>query len=388
MQISTKKPKSSISDDCLSETVSDCSADLLEVTDNYKNTEPSNPGTPTNTTYSYKAGDTVSTSSRRRQRRRMFGKLHQNRATNSNSRRLLWEQVDWDALQFDNSSNTTSNSTDIFDSEGLEYELLSFPAQWYYSPMIVADTGIADLYGKDYSYSYFGVGISSFEDEELIGYCSIRIEAQDYSGSVLFLNNDTNYTTVKKDSSSFILAPGEYEECLFDLSYDEYLDWITDDLDVSSKAYAFDFEFSLSLFKNGSNFSDIYDAIIEKRKITVCTPLYRLRDRIICENGLRWFEPDYNLTYNCDSSDSEIDESSLADGFCDATNNVDGCFDAGDCCESSCMPGDLYDCDYFDCIDSRTIGFSYYYCSNVTYVFVLFCFGLFLIVFDCELSWM
>jgi hypothetical protein len=43
------------------------------------------------------------------------------------------------------------------------------------------------------------------------------------------------------------------------------------------------------------------------------------------------------------------------DGYCDGSNNYDGCFDGGDCCESTCVDGS-YSCDSYggcngDCLD-------------------------------------
>merc|ERR1712176_1356288 len=97
-------------------------------------------------------------------------------------------------------------------------------------------------------------------------------------------------------------------------------------------------------FMNGS----VFDSIIEQREFLLCSPIYRLRDRIICQNGLKWFEPAYNLDYECaDGLDG------IGDGFCDDVNNIDGCFDGGDCCKLSCVPSDKYFCARFDCIDER-----------------------------------
>ena len=111
-EIITKKPGSSISENCLDHTISDCSNDALDVTLTYKDKEDSGPGTPTNTTYYYTKGG------ERNRRRR---------------------------LQFD-----ADNTTDL-DVGGIVYETESVPESWYISPMIVADdtNEIVDLYGRD-----------------------------------------------------------------------------------------------------------------------------------------------------------------------------------------------------------------------------------------------
>lgn len=114
-QISTKKPGAAISDDCLDAMVSDCSADLLDVTLIYKDAENSAPGTPTNTTYHFAVGG-----ERDRRRRR---------------------------LQFDGLDNVTMD----LDVEGVVYETASVPESWYISSMIIADDTeeIVGLYGRD-----------------------------------------------------------------------------------------------------------------------------------------------------------------------------------------------------------------------------------------------
>ena len=316
-QISTKKPGDTISENCLDELISDCSTDLLDITSSYKDTEASDPSTPTNTTNYYLTGQ-----ERYRRRRRRLGTINEYIINGSNS------------------------SLDQLDFEGFEYNIDYTPKSWYVSTMIVADDAdeIIDLYNDDYTFGMMSINVDSYQDDIINVYCSFIVTAHNYRG-------DQQGNVTKNESMSYMIEPGESQQCEFYLNYTEYESILNDIDDLSEIPYYFNFILSASIYTNISS-SEPYQSIIEQRDFIICSPIYRLRDRIICHNGLKWFEPSYNLDYECDNND-DIDTESVGDGFCDEDNNIIGCYDGGDCCKSSCIPSDDYFCEYFDCMDDR-----------------------------------
>jgi len=74
-----------------------------------------------------------------------------------------------------------------------------------------------------------------------------------------------------------------------------------------------------------------------------------------------WKKPTLNLEYDCASADSPA---KLGDGKCDLENNIEGCYDQGDCCETTC-----YNCNPIPhnehCIDPRTPDQSLTECRDV-----------------------
>merc|ERR1712087_260904 len=89
-------------------------------------------------------------------------------------------------------------------------------------------------------------------------------------------------------------------DCTFFVNYTDYASFIEVD-NTSEIPYIFKMTLSATVYTNSS--SDLYVAVVEERDILVCVPAYRLRDRIVCENGLKWFEPSWNSDYECDSVD-------------------------------------------------------------------------------------
>eukprot|EP01083_Nonionella_stella_P081254 223718_1 len=308
-QISTKKPAKSISAKCLDATINDCSDELLDVTySNYKYREPSGPSTPTDTSNYYTQGQSRQPPGRRRVL-------------------LLGETED-----------------DDLDLGGIEYEIDSYPKLWHLSPMIIAEEAATNtaLFGSDNTFGMMSIRIDSYFDSTLSVFCSFTVTAHDYTGA-----QDNN--TIKVDRMNMSIEAGDTGECLFDVNYTEYAPWT--DLathDGSEIPQYLKLVLSVSVFE--FNTSEPYQVIIDEREYDVCAPVYTLRDRIICHTGLKWLEPKYDLEYEC--KDNMI---GVADGFCDDANNIDGCFDGGDCCEASCVPSDAYpdSCSRFDCVDER-----------------------------------
>ena len=61
--------------------------------------------------------------------------------------------------------------------------------------------------------------------------------------------------------------------------------------------------------------------------------------------------PDTTAKRRCfDCADASA-SASVGDGQCDAANNVDPCYDGGDCCETTCVDGDTHTCGSYDCKD-------------------------------------
>jgi len=55
--------------------------------------------------------------------------------------------------------------------------------------------------------------------------------------------------------------------------------------------------------------------------------------------------------YRCFNCADASASASVGDGQCDAANNVDPCYDGGDCCETTCVDGDTHTCGSYDCKD-------------------------------------
>lgn len=90
------------------------------------------------------------------------------------------------------------------------------------------------------------------------------------------------------------------------------------------------------------NYHDEFLTDVEKfysADVLICKPERFLEDRVLCENRAIWKKPMYTLKYDCSSAPSA---SKLGDGRCDIENNIEDCFDMGDCCESTCAlcPGE------------------------------------------------
>ncbi|KAH8062142.1 hypothetical protein JL720_13248 [Aureococcus anophagefferens] len=63
-----------------------------------------------------------------------------------------------------------------------------------------------------------------------------------------------------------------------------------------------------------------------------------------------YWDAGYDHGWDCSAASYP---SYVSDGYCDPSNNVDPCYDGGDCCESTCVSTSSYDCGVngYDCQD-------------------------------------
>jgi len=300
--MSTKKP-GDISATCANELSNSCDYERLDVTYVYKNWEPSGPGIPTD-----KSNYVVPESRWRR--------------------RLLDEG-----------------------EKGIAYSVITEPTEYYFARTIVAADvdSMLSIYHQDDTYGSVSLEIDSFFDDPIVVYCSLMVTTHAYNGDKLLLPD--NSTVIKAEKYQFEVQGGDSGACAFNLTYADYQQWIDAD---TFNPYAFKFNVIASVYESDNVTNDAYQVIAEQLDFLVCIPKYKFADRIVCQNGLKWYEPSYNLSFSCDGIDG-VDLESVADGFCDAANNVAPCFDGGDCCASSCLYGDVYSCSKaaFDCLDER-----------------------------------
>eukprot|EP00485_Elphidium_margaritaceum_P010903 CAMPEP_0202692530 /NCGR_PEP_ID=MMETSP1385-20130828/6885_1 /ASSEMBLY_ACC=CAM_ASM_000861 /TAXON_ID=933848 /ORGANISM="Elphidium margaritaceum" /LENGTH=1260 /DNA_ID=CAMNT_0049348073 /DNA_START=54 /DNA_END=3836 /DNA_ORIENTATION=- len=299
--MSTKRP-GDISANCLDAWINDCDNERLDVTDLYKYSEPSGPGIPT---------DRSNYDITERQRRRLL----------------------------DENEN------------GVEYSVYTEPSEYYFARTIVAaePANITAIYPEDDTYALVSLEIDSFFDDEIMVLCTFTATAHAYNGDKLMLSvDDHNTSVIKREERTVDLLGGDSDSCVFNLTYAEYESWIV------LNPYAFKLSVIASVYESSNATVDAYKVIVEQLDFFVCIPKYRFADRIVCESGLKWYEPSYNLSYACDAVDG-VDLDSVADGFCDERNNVEPCFDGGDCCASSCVYGEVHSCSKsaFNCIDER-----------------------------------
>ena len=201
------------------------------------------------------------------------------------------------------------------------------------------------------TYGMMSISVDSYEDDTISMYCSFTVTAHDYSGAKIGADKGT----IVYDTYNTNISSGDSGDCTFYVNYDDYYIHVKAMSDRSEIPYLFKMTLSVSIFNNASPGSLTetevpYLSIVKEHDAMVCVPEHRLRDRIVCHNGLKWFEPSWNLDYECASVDNM---DSVGDGFCDETNNIDGCWDGGDCCASSCIPSDQYHCENFQCLDDR-----------------------------------
>eukprot|EP00619_Florenciella_sp_RCC1007_P003965 CAMPEP_0205920300 /NCGR_PEP_ID=MMETSP1325-20131115/10981_1 /ASSEMBLY_ACC=CAM_ASM_000708 /TAXON_ID=236786 /ORGANISM="Florenciella sp., Strain RCC1007" /LENGTH=1353 /DNA_ID=CAMNT_0053287977 /DNA_START=80 /DNA_END=4141 /DNA_ORIENTATION=- len=308
LQISTKK-KGSISDACRkTDADKDCSADLDDITKQYKYDEPSGPGDPTldnqgpfNTGRRLKAG----------RERRLGASSASSASTGVNVNATT--SVNFTGIGVSPSAHGMIVNTPGHPHNGLKLKL----------PFVNAGDATENVT------------------------CRFTVTMHDYAG-YYWTGYRANSTLAMSEAMSHKLAPGASAECLYEVErsvYREnaamYLDSIygLTELDSSEKFYALKVTVTA---RTGSGY--VYETDVTKG---LCTPIigYTLRSGIYCEgNRGIWQEPEWEELSHLDDDNTNCSSSSrVGDGTCDSDLNYDGCWDGGDCCEYSCwgLWGDL-----------------------------------------------
>ena len=285
LQISTKK-KGPVSASCLltadSDAPKDCSADLDDVTNKYKQSEPSGPGAPT---------------------------------TGGNRRRLA-------------SSFFVANAS-----------LGMAPSS---SGPVVNEPGHP---GSSVRIGVVPVTTHNTVPSNLT--CSLHVTAQDYTGNVL--GPVFNATIVNS------------KECLFPTitraQWRQYASTYMDVQDGYGEMAPGERAYALHFVVTAINAVDGALVLVDERNKIICTPIIgagSLRTKLICDDhrGI-WLRPSDSAaennalqhlnknvaTQNCRDAGVTKGWASRGgpnDGVCQASNNVNGCWDGGDCCSFSC----------------------------------------------------
>ena len=279
LQISTKK-KGTVSDACKrsmdSESPRDCTAELDDLTKKYKKSEPSSPGIPT---------------------------IHERRRTAStlNVKAKL--------------GIAPSSSGPVVNEPG-------HPASTVQIGIILTEDN---------------------NDNEKLN-CALKITARDYAGNVL--GQIYNATIINSRQCTFPdlkrSAWRQYASTHMDVK-DGFID-----MEAGSRAFALHFEVT------ATTTSDNILVLVDSRIKIICTPIIgagSLKNKLFCDDQRgQWIRPSSESTteknalshltrQNC--IDAGVTKSwgsrgGPNDGVCQQSNNINGCFDGGDCCSFSC----------------------------------------------------
>lgn len=218
--------------------------------------------------------------------------------------------------------------------------------EWLPPPRILlADNDAQTMlyYGADHSRVDASFRLASFEDDHITIYYVFEVYVQSYNGEHKFL--------VKEVSDEMKLDAGKEDYLKFSILFDQWKDKLEYDM------WTLTVEAELSV-----NYHDEFLTDVEKfysADVLICKPERFLDDRVLCENRAIWKKPTYTLKYDCSAAPSA---SKLGDGKCDIENNLEDCFDMGDCCESTCAlcPGEPEG----ECMDKRTPDYSLVECDD------------------------
>lgn len=284
LQISTKK-KGPISDACKrdanSETPRDCMSDLDDVTSKYKKSEPSGPG--------------VATGSLRRSLRR---------------------------------------------------SLLTTRAKMGMAPSISGP--VVNEPGHPGSIVQIGVETDGLESSSSVMMtCALRVTARDYTGALL--GEVLNATVNNVATCTFpIITRSSWRR--YASTHMDVRDGLLD-MEPGSRAYALHFSVTATQVGDGTLI------LAEERSKIICTPLIgagSLRTKLFCDDSRgQWLRPaedtaETSVMQHLDRSvakkrcvDAGVTKTWASrggpnDGVCQPSNNVDGCWDGGDCCTFSC----------------------------------------------------
>ena len=216
-QMSVKKPGVGISDDCVNQWINDCSNERLDVTMEYKYSEPSGPGMPTDPEHYHDDG----------------------------RRRLLDEN-----------------------ENGIETRLITFPNSVYLQRTIVAERGddLLRIYGDDYSFAEMSLEIASFFDENITVLCSLTVTAHDYTG--LMIGNES----VLREQMRLDVIGGDVDECMFNVTYEEYESVL--ERNKRNDVYALKLTLLASVYVGGDIVGFPFENIMREADFKLCVPRY------------------------------------------------------------------------------------------------------------------
>ena len=299
LQISTKK-KGEISPSCLKgsddDEARDCSRDLDDITSKYKDREPSGPGKPTSI-------------ENRRQLRRILN---------------------------DKALNLTRYNISVGVAPTASGPVINEPGHPASSVLIA----VTPFQGPDNN-----VSVPRLR-------CALVVTVRDYTSKII--------SNIYKES---MISENGINDCIFqEIKRSQWLEFATTHFDVgknnitsamepSERAYALHFAITASTSDDGI-------ILMEERTKIICTPRIgsgSLRSKILCDdNRGQWIRPESDS--NSQSYLAHLDKSVRSpgcqnagvtkpwasrggpdDGICQQSNNVDGCWDGGDCCTYSCF---------------------------------------------------
>eukprot|EP00854_Cymbomonas_tetramitiformis_P021658 gene21658-26048_t len=157
--------------------------------------------------------------------------------------------------------------------------------------------------------------------------CLLTATMHDYTGARYRGSNNESW--MRQMTETVPLGTSTAGVCSFNFSRDDYMEFAAEDMEASSKAYTVKVEVSAVVMEQGQG---TVASFISSRSKMICTPEHMLRDSIVCEDYRgHWYNQEYFNYFDC-----AADLTGVGDGVCDVENNVDGCWDGGDCCPESC----------------------------------------------------
>ena len=169
-------------------------------------------------------------------------------------------------------------------------------------------------------------------------------------------NSSYDLSRVSRETiDSVVLNPGNETTCLHTIEREQYrrfaatyLDSDLVEMDEGEKAFAVHVTVSVTSTNVATNVISLFE--LEHSK-TICTPKIGLSTRsghIRCEGNRGSYHPDddhddpssplYHLTSGQrDCSALSVNSHTVNNGVCNPGNNVDNCWDGGDCCAYSCF---------------------------------------------------
>jgi len=309
LQISTKNKKS-ISAECrYTDDRHTCAAELDDITRYYKLTEPSGPGTPTDPS----AGPDISSSRRRIRRLR---------------RALTTTTSGYDEFALNVTLGLNPSSRSVLVNED------HHPASYMRLTVPIRNDHISDTFNVS---------------------CLFESYAVDYRNAPVS-NSSFNLSRVSREIIETVqLAPGNETTCVHMIKREQYrrfaatyLDSDLEEMDEDEKAFAVRATVLVTAQNLATNSISLFESSHDK---IICTPKIGLSTRsghVRCEGSRGSYHPVddkddsssplYHLTSSQrDCSAISVNSHTVNNGICNPGNNVDNCWDGGDCCAYSCF---------------------------------------------------
>jgi len=310
-KMSTKRVSTVIPSQCSSPWLQNCESLRNDITNNYKEGEPSGPGTPVDADKEWAIGDTWSTGG--------FSIGRRLKATSDEFIEVEWK-TDHARILADDSAKTI------------------------------------EMFGDDYSSARVSYRVASFEPEAVVIGVTFESFAVPYDGK--------NKVKVSSITEHLTILPGAELEIPYEIALDSWREVL---MDRVHDLHTIEIESTISFRMGDEKLTDFQQ--FHRSQHVICEPTSFLMNRAMCKRGDLWRLPIHSLDYDCAAAP---DQDGLGDGICDEENNIFGCYDMGDCCSSTCGKGSIESAietfsncreEKTQCLDPRATDFDPQVCS-------------------------